>query len=99
MEQLNSSGTSAQIKVVDRFLSDDEIPPLVSGADVILAPYLRHVGSSGLLYWPAAAGKSVITQDFGLIGRSDGHARFIAGHMGAAYAATLMRNRPSTGQT
>jgi glycosyltransferase involved in cell wall biosynthesis len=126
LERLKSSGTSAHIEVVDRYLDDDEIPPMVSGADVILAPYLRHVGSSGLLYWAAAAGKPVITQDYGLIGREardfdlgltvntlsatelaeamtiaiqangrdlsdpDGQARFIEGHTGTDYAATLI---------
>ncbi len=69
LEQLKSSGIPAHIEVVDRYLDDDEIPPMVSGADVILAPYVRHVGSSGVLYWAAAAGKPVITQDYGLVGR------------------------------
>jgi hypothetical protein len=36
---------------------------------VVLAPYQRFVGSSGVLLWAAGAGKPVITQDYGLIGR------------------------------
>ncbi len=41
---------------------------LLKRCDVVLIPYQRHVGSSGLLIWAASAGKPVITQDFGLIG-------------------------------
>ncbi len=69
LKQLQAGGTSAEIDVDDRYLGDDEIVAMVRDADVIFAPYQRHVGSSGVLYWAAAAGKPVITQDYGLVGR------------------------------
>lgn len=37
-------------------------------ADGVLAPYQRHVGSSGILLQAAAAGKPVLCSDYGLIG-------------------------------
>ncbi len=56
------------LAVVDRRLSSGEIEALVARADVVLAPYQRFVGSSGVLLWAARAGKPLLTQDFGLIG-------------------------------
>lgn len=53
----------------DRFLPAEELAGLVRRADVILAPYQRFVGSSGVMLWAASAGKPIITQDYGLIGR------------------------------
>lgn len=53
----------------DRHLAESEIAALVTGTDVILAPYQRFVGSSGVLMWAAATGRPVITQDYGLLGR------------------------------
>ncbi|MGH7014673.1 MAG: glycosyltransferase [Stellaceae bacterium] len=56
------------LDVVDRRLSMGEIETLVARVDVVLAPYQRFVGSSGVLLWAARAGKPLLTQDFGLIG-------------------------------
>lgn len=57
------------IIVKDHFLSEPELIDEVRNTDVILAPYINHVGSSGVLYWAASARKPVITQNTGLIGR------------------------------
>ena len=35
----------------------------------MLAPYQRFVGSSGVLLWAARAGRPVLAQAFGLVGR------------------------------
>lgn len=53
----------------DRWLEDAEIASLVETSDVVLAPYQRFVGSSGVLLWAAQAGVPVLTQDYGLIAR------------------------------
>ncbi|WP_300296047.1 glycosyltransferase [Ferrovibrio sp.] len=53
----------------DRWLEDVEIAGLVRASDVVLAPYQRFVGSSGVLLWAARAGVPVLTQDYGLIAR------------------------------
>lgn len=57
------------LRVEDRRLGDGELSALVLGSDAVLAPYQRFVGSSGVLLWAAAAGKPVLTQEAGLIGR------------------------------
>lgn len=56
------------IHVVNRFLSTGELRWLVDASDVVLAPYQRHIGSSGALVWSAHRRKPVLAQDYGLIG-------------------------------
>ncbi|HUZ74214.1 MAG TPA: glycosyltransferase [Stellaceae bacterium] len=60
--------SEAWLHVEDRYLAAGEIEALLDRADVVLAPYQRFVGSSGVLLWAARAGKPVLTQRFGLIG-------------------------------
>jgi glycosyltransferase involved in cell wall biosynthesis len=50
------------------YLSNEEIRKLVNGCDVVLIPYQRHVGSSGILLTAAAFKKPIITQSVGLLG-------------------------------
>ncbi|MBV8190156.1 MAG: glycosyltransferase [Alphaproteobacteria bacterium] len=56
-------------QIEDRRLERDELEALVAQSDVVLAPYQRFVGSSGVLLWAARAGRPVLAQDFGLVGR------------------------------
>lgn len=53
----------------DRRLAENELATLVARSDVVLAPYQRFVGSSGVLLWAANAGKPVLTSSYGLVGR------------------------------
>lgn len=55
--------------IEDRRVSSGELQALITRSDVVLAPYQRFVGSSGVLLWAAGAGKPILTQDYGLIGR------------------------------
>jgi glycosyltransferase involved in cell wall biosynthesis len=57
-----------RLRVVDRFLTTAELEWMVQDSDVVLAPYLRFVGSSGTLIWAAAHRKPVLAQDYGLVG-------------------------------
>ena len=50
------------------FIAEAEVPAYFHLADVVLAPYQRHVGMSGILLWAAAAGKPVLSSDYGLMG-------------------------------
>ena len=61
-------GADDSLRVVDRFLTTPELAWLVRRSTVILAPYQRFVGSSGVLGWAAEARKPVIAQDYGLVG-------------------------------
>src|SRR5204863_6629463 len=56
------------LKLEDRRLSEGEIAALMARSDVVLAPYQRFVGSSGVLLWAAGAGRPVLSQGFGLVG-------------------------------
>ncbi|MFZ5779751.1 MAG: glycosyltransferase [Pseudomonadota bacterium] len=55
--------------VDDRRLDDAELESLVQRSSVILAPYQRFVGSSGVLLWAARAGRPLLAQEYGLVGR------------------------------
>ena len=56
------------LRIIDRYLTTAELAWLVRRSSVILAPYQRFVGSSGVLGWAAAERKPVIAQAYGLIG-------------------------------
>lgn len=58
------------IKIIKReqFVQDKEIQPYFELADVILAPYQRHVGMSAILVRAAAAQKPVLSCNYGLMG-------------------------------
>jgi glycosyltransferase involved in cell wall biosynthesis len=57
------------VRIEDRWLNRAELEVLVARSDVVLAPYQRFVGSSGVLLWAARAGRPVLAQEFGLVGR------------------------------
>src|SRR3990167_620141 len=57
------------LRVDDRRLERAELESLVVRSDVVLAPYQRFVGSSGVLLWAANACRPVLAQDYGLVGR------------------------------
>jgi glycosyltransferase involved in cell wall biosynthesis len=50
------------------FIPEAIVPAYFQLADAILAPYQRHVGMSGILLLAAAAGKPVLSSDYGLMG-------------------------------
>jgi glycosyltransferase involved in cell wall biosynthesis len=57
-----------RIEILDDFVSEDALAQEVVSCDVVLAPYQNHVGSSGVMFWASAAGKSLIAQKTGLMG-------------------------------
>jgi glycosyltransferase involved in cell wall biosynthesis len=57
------------LRIEDRRLESAELEMLVQRSDIVLAPYQRFVGSSGVLLWAARAARPVLAQDFGLVGR------------------------------
>ncbi|NDJ18731.1 glycosyltransferase [Myxacorys almedinensis] len=64
IQQVSQSAT--QIIVCDRYIREPQ--PFFEMADVVLAPYQRHVGMSSILVHAAAVQKPVIASDFGLMG-------------------------------
>lgn len=65
---LTLSRSDIWFRLEDRRLGADELARLVGRGDVILAPYQRFVGSSGILMWAARTQRPVICQDYGLLG-------------------------------
>jgi len=64
LSQLEKRGMA---KVLDRYVSDSEESLCFCASDVVLLPYIKHFGSSGVLSLSAAAGKMVIASDEGLV--------------------------------
>jgi glycosyltransferase involved in cell wall biosynthesis len=54
-------------QVIDRYVSESEQSLCFCASDVVLLPYIKHFGSSGVLSLAAAAGKMVIASDEGLV--------------------------------
>lgn len=63
-----SQSLPVQIICRHEFVTDQEIQPYFQIADVVLAPYQRHIGMSAILVRAAAAQKPVLVSDFGLMG-------------------------------
>ena len=60
--------TDIQLILDTGYIPDDRLAGLTRAADLILLPYQRHVGSSGLLLRAAASDTPVVCQSFGLLG-------------------------------
>jgi glycosyltransferase involved in cell wall biosynthesis len=50
------------------YVAEDEVNAYFSASDLVLAPYQRHAGMSGVLLRAAAQGKPVLTQTYGVMG-------------------------------
>lgn len=60
--------TCVQVIWDRRFLSRGELQATIAQADVVLAPYVGHVGSSGIVMRAAAAARPLVAQQDGLVG-------------------------------
>jgi glycosyltransferase involved in cell wall biosynthesis len=67
IEQITHS-LPVQIIICDRFVNEQDIQPYFQIADVILAPYQRHIGMSAILVRAAAAQKPILSSGYGLMG-------------------------------
>jgi glycosyltransferase involved in cell wall biosynthesis len=68
LEVVRDKAPRLWVHVEERYLDQHEIVALLHRADVVLAPYQRFVGSSGVIFWAVGAGRPVITQDYGFLG-------------------------------
>lgn len=57
------------VRFEDRFLTDEEFREAIAGADLVLVPYRRTEGSSGILGHAAREGVPVLGPEEGLVGR------------------------------
>lgn len=58
----------AEIILVDRLLTDREFTTYLHAADVVCIPYIQFHSTSNLLVQAAAAGRPVLSSDFGVVG-------------------------------
>jgi glycosyltransferase involved in cell wall biosynthesis len=72
---LRAKRPDATVTLVAEFVPEEDTQAWFELADLILVPYERHVGMSGILVRAAAAGRPVLADHFGLVGaltRQDG---------------------------
>jgi glycosyltransferase involved in cell wall biosynthesis len=69
LSELRETRPEIWMRFDNRRLTMEEIAAHIASSDVVLAPYQRFVGSSGVMLWAAGAGKPLITQSYGLLGR------------------------------
>ncbi|WNZ44005.1 glycosyltransferase family 4 protein [Leptolyngbya boryana CZ1] len=60
--------TPIQIVLHNRFVSESEMQHVFRRSDIVLIPYQRHVGMSGVLLQAAMAEKPVLASNYGLLG-------------------------------
>ncbi|MGI0484471.1 glycosyltransferase family 4 protein [Pantanalinema rosaneae CENA516] len=60
--------SNVQIIKLFKFIPDNDMSAYFQLADVILAPYQKHVGMSGIILLAAATSKPVLSSDYGLMG-------------------------------
>jgi glycosyltransferase involved in cell wall biosynthesis len=65
---LKQSSPELDIVTHFRFLDEADLTRLIIDCDVVLAPYVGHVGSSGVVYTAARAGKPLLATDEALLG-------------------------------
>lgn len=69
LKQLSQLEKQGMAKVLNRYVSDSEESLCFCASDVVLLPYIKHFGSSGVLSLSAAAGEMVIASAEGLVGQ------------------------------
>lgn len=91
----------ATVTLVAEFVPEEDTQAWFELADLVLVPYERHVGMSGILVRAAAAGRPVLADDYGLVGaltRQDGLGLALDTSNSATFASALTRwfAKPST---
>lgn len=61
--------TAVQVVRHHSFVSESDIQPYFAVSDVVMTLYQRHIGMSAVLVRAAAAGKPVLSSDYGLVGQ------------------------------
>lgn len=68
VERVRAERPELQLLRHDAFLHDPEVQALYLASDLVLVPYLRHVGTSSVLIRAAAAGRPVLGSDYSTMG-------------------------------
>jgi glycosyltransferase involved in cell wall biosynthesis len=57
-----------ECRLINRYIAEEEVQAIFHLADLVMIPYQRHVGMSGVLVRAAAAEVPVLASDYGLVG-------------------------------
>lgn len=70
-EFINQLSERLPIQIITKyqFIFEHEVSAYFQLADVVLVPYQRHVGMSGIILYAASAQKPVISSNYGLLGK------------------------------
>lgn len=68
---LSAFSTTSAVQLVTHpdYVPEHQVAVYFHAADLVAAPYLRHIGMSGILLQAAAAKRPVVTSDYGLMGQ------------------------------
>lgn len=68
--QVKTIGQHKPVQIIQRyqFVPEADVTAYFQLADLVLAPYQKHVGMSGILLLAAAANKPVLSSNYGLMG-------------------------------
>ena len=102
------AGADRRVLLTNRLLDEVTFSATFRAADVVCAPYLRHVGSSGIVGRAAYVGAPLLASDYGWVGEAttryelgitadtrDAPALMVALHAAAALAGTDTRTEVS----
>ena len=70
IQHIEAAKQDGPVILVDEFVSEERMTAMFDMADIVLAPYQFHVGSSGVLIRAASASKPVVGSDYGMVGRT-----------------------------
>jgi hypothetical protein len=57
-----------ECRLINRYIAEEDVQSIFHLASLVMIPYQRHVGMSGVLVRAAAAGVPVLASDYGLVG-------------------------------
>lgn len=68
--QVKTSCQHKSVQIIERyqFVPESDVTAYFQLADIVLAPYQKHAGMSGILLQGAAAGKAILSTNYGLMG-------------------------------
>lgn len=69
VSRIDALPPNTRISLDDRYIPDAEMASCFQACDVVLVPYVGHVGSSNVMIRAAGAGKPVIGPESGLVGK------------------------------
>jgi len=64
-DELDRGVQQGRIVLLNRYVSNEELDAGMSAMDVVCTPYIRHIGSSGIVVRAVAARRPVLSSDFG----------------------------------